>query len=340
MNKLPTFRRLFVGCCLVFFACSSIAADQEKAEARLAELKEKLEAAVERGDLSREQAEKKMVHMNREMEQLMKARHEAIARHEEEFERLRRALDEKVEAGELSKEQAMQHLAEMKRQIDGRAQGQRGPSRDELYERVAHGLHAAVALGRLDEAEAEKMIKKLMQDREAEHKKREQAHLREQMIRAQIARGKRVTEAAVPTMNIRVYLPADQEAVIAIWSACGLLAPHNNPQLDIERKLAVDPNGLLVGELDGKLIATCMWGYEGHRGWINYLGVHPDHQRKGYAGALLADAEARLRALGCPKINLQVRGTNAKVLPFYEALGYEQADLVAYGKRLVDDPPA
>ena len=109
------------------------------------------------------------------------------------------------------------------------------------------------------------------------------------------------------------------------------------PVRDIERKLLVNPELFLVGELDGKVIATCMAGYEGHRGWINYLAVAPQHQRKGFAREIMQHAESLLRAAGCPKINLQVRSTNAAVIAFYEQLGFQIDAVTSLGKRLVSD---
>lgn len=138
-------------------------------------------------------------------------------------------------------------------------------------------------------------------------------------------------------MMLRAYQTTDEEAVIALWQACGLVVPQNNPKRDIARKLLVNPELFLVGELDGKIIATCMAGYEGHRGWINYLAVAPEHQRKGFAREIMQHAESLLRAAGCPKINLQVRGTNAAVIAFYENLGFTTDAVTSLGKRLVSD---
>ena len=87
------------------------------------------------------------------------------------------------------------------------------------------------------------------------------------------------------------------------------------------------------------IVAAVMAGYEGHRGWINYLAVDPGHQRRGLGRAILDAAEARLRASGCPKINLQVRRSNTQVLAFYRAIGYLEDDAVCLGKRLVHDEP-
>jgi ribosomal protein S18 acetylase RimI-like enzyme len=81
-----------------------------------------------------------------------------------------------------------------------------------------------------------------------------------------------------------------------------------------------------------------MAGYDGHRGWINYLAVHPEHRRKGIGRQLMSEAERRLRAAGCPKINLQVRSGNASVIAFYREAGFTPDDVVSLGKRLeVDD---
>jgi ribosomal protein S18 acetylase RimI-like enzyme len=115
--------------------------------------------------------------------------------------------------------------------------------------------------------------------------------------------------------------------------------PQNNPKRDIARKLRVNAEWFLVGELDGAVIGTCLAGYEGHRGWINYLAVHPDQQRRGLAHELMQHAETLLRAAGCPKINLQVRRTNAAVIAFYEAIGFAVDDVVSLGKRLEHDTP-
>ena len=140
-------------------------------------------------------------------------------------------------------------------------------------------------------------------------------------------------------MEIRPYQAADADAVVALWRRCDLVRPWNDPYKDIERKMAVRPDLFLVGLLDGVVVAAVMAGYEGHRGWINYLAVDPKHQRRGFGRAILDAAEARLRACGCPKINLQVRRANASVLEFYRAIGYVEDDAVCLGKRLVDDGP-
>ena len=138
-------------------------------------------------------------------------------------------------------------------------------------------------------------------------------------------------------MIIRSFGPADQAAVIQLWQACGLVVPWNDPARDIERKLAVGAELFLVGEQEGKLVAAAMGGYEGHRGWVNYLAVHPDAQGRGYARQIMEELESRLKAMGCPKLNIQVRESNTDVLRFYEALGYSNDKVVSLGKRLIPD---
>ncbi len=140
-------------------------------------------------------------------------------------------------------------------------------------------------------------------------------------------------------LRIRAYAIDDEKDVIALWVACGLVVPQNNPKQDIERKLRVNPDWFLVGELNGEIVASCMVGYEGHRGWINYLAVRPDCQRQGHATQIMEEAESLLRKAGCPKINLQIRATNTEVIGFYESIGYRIDDVVSMGKRLRADEP-
>ena len=140
-------------------------------------------------------------------------------------------------------------------------------------------------------------------------------------------------------MQIRHYDSVDEPAVIALWSSCGLVVPQNNPDADIRRKLQVSPELFLVGILDSRLVASVMAGYEGHRGWINYLAVAPGVRRNGYGRALMEHAERLLRERGCPKINLQVRSTNRDVIEFYRRLGFVTDDVMSMGKRLVVDGP-
>ena len=135
-------------------------------------------------------------------------------------------------------------------------------------------------------------------------------------------------------MMIRGFERQDEDQVIALWQRCGLLRPWNDPRRDIATKLASQPKLLLVGVLDTRVVAVVMAGYEGHRGWINYLAVAPDHQGAGYGRAIMAHAEQLLRELGCPKVSLQIRRDNAEAVGFYSRLGYQEDDVISMGKRL------
>jgi ribosomal protein S18 acetylase RimI-like enzyme len=135
-------------------------------------------------------------------------------------------------------------------------------------------------------------------------------------------------------LEICSFQPDDEADVVALWQAAGLTRPWNDPARDIARKLQVQPEWFLVGRVGGVIVASAMVGYDGHRGWVYYLAVAPEHQRRGHARALMARAEALLLAAGCPKLNLQVRGTNAAALGFYARLGYLTDDVVTLGKRL------
>lgn len=140
-----------------------------------------------------------------------------------------------------------------------------------------------------------------------------------------------------PAIRIRPYESDDEDAIIRLWEACGLTVPHNDPRKDIARTIGERQEWFLVGEVDGLIVAAGMAGYDGHRGSIYYLGVHPDHRGKGYGAAIVAEAERLLTEAGCPKINLLVRETNREVIAFYEKLGYGDNACVSLGKRLIDD---
>ncbi len=135
-------------------------------------------------------------------------------------------------------------------------------------------------------------------------------------------------------LSIRPYEDIDESHVVQLWADCGLIVPWNDPKADIRRKLEVQRQLFLVGCIEGSIVATIMAGYEGHRGWINYLAVHPDQQRSGIGKTMLQEAERLLKTEGCPKINLQVRSTNDKVIKFYAKQGYKTDDVVSLGKRI------
>ena len=142
-----------------------------------------------------------------------------------------------------------------------------------------------------------------------------------------------------PSLAIRPFFADDTEAVVALWTVCGLTRPWNDPRRDIARKATVQPELFLVGTVDDAVVATAMVGFDGHRGWFKFLAVSDAMRRRGVGRALMAEAERLLFERGCPKLNLQLRRTNDAAAGFYRALGYREDDAVCLGKRLIVDGP-
>ena len=138
-------------------------------------------------------------------------------------------------------------------------------------------------------------------------------------------------------LEIRAYEASDEAPVVLLWQACGLVVPWNDPLKDIQRKLCVQPDLFLVGLSSGKLVATVMAGYDGHRGWINYLAVAPECRRQGFGRRMMDAVEECLRDIGCPKVNLQIRRSNAQAVDFYRSLGFVEDESISMGKRLLQD---
>jgi ribosomal protein S18 acetylase RimI-like enzyme len=139
------------------------------------------------------------------------------------------------------------------------------------------------------------------------------------------------------TVVVRPFADADEAAVVALWQGAGLTRPWNDPHRDIARKKRVQRELFLVAEDGGVLLGTAMAGYDGHRGWVYYLAVVPERRGTGLGRLLMMEAEAQLLALGCPKVNVQVRGGNEAVAAFYDRLGYAPDGATGLGKRLIPD---
>lgn len=135
--------------------------------------------------------------------------------------------------------------------------------------------------------------------------------------------------------EIRVYTAADQDGVIALWrQVFPGESGWNEPADVIARKLTVQPDLFFVAVQDRQVVGTVMAGFDGVRGWVHKLAVHPEAQRRGLASRLMHRAEQGLRNLGCAKLNLQVRASNLQVIAFYESLGFSVEDRASLGKPL------
>lgn len=135
-------------------------------------------------------------------------------------------------------------------------------------------------------------------------------------------------------MQIRPFKEADTEAVSTLWQEVFPDdPPHNAPAVVIKQKLQCQPELFFVGELEGSIVGTVLTGYDGHRGWLYSVAVSPKQRRQGLGTKLIRHAEKELIAIGCTKINLQVRSTNAAVVVFYKELGYEIEERISMGKR-------
>ncbi|MBV8700098.1 MAG: GNAT family acetyltransferase [Bradyrhizobium sp.] len=126
----------------------------------------------------------------------------------------------------------------------------------------------------------------------------------------------------------------DVARVIALWERCGLTRPWNDPAADITLARNSPNATVLVGRIAGEIVGAVMVGHDGHRGWVYYVSVDPDHHGSGHGRAIMAAAEDWLRARGVPKLQLLVRRANSKVQAFYERLGYAEQDTIVFGKWL------
>ena len=135
-------------------------------------------------------------------------------------------------------------------------------------------------------------------------------------------------------MRIAPLDPTRADAAVALWEACELTRPWNDPHADFARALA-GPSSTVLGAFDGEvLVGTVMVGHDGHRGWVYYVASHPEHRGQGIGRALMAACEAWLVERGLPKIQFMVRSDNTPVLDFYAHLGYEPQDVAVLGRRL------
>ncbi|MES5485475.1 GNAT family acetyltransferase [Bradyrhizobium sp. INPA03-11B] len=137
-----------------------------------------------------------------------------------------------------------------------------------------------------------------------------------------------------PSLAIAPITDADISDVVALWQACGLTRPWNDPASDIALARRGPSSTVLVGRNSDTIVATAMVGHDGHRGWVYYVAVDPNRQGKGLGRTMMAAVEDWLRAAGVPKLQLLVRRENAKASAFYQTLGYEESTSVMLAKWL------
>jgi ribosomal protein S18 acetylase RimI-like enzyme len=124
------------------------------------------------------------------------------------------------------------------------------------------------------------------------------------------------------------------DAAVALWRACGLTRPWNNPHADARLALTCAASTILAGRIEDRLVATAMTGFDGHRAWVYYLAVDPTRRGAGFGQAMMRACERWAKAREAPKIQLMVRTDNAEAAGFYEAIGYERQPVNVFGRRL------
>ncbi|MDB5500797.1 MAG: GCN5-related N-acetyltransferase [Tardiphaga sp.] len=135
-------------------------------------------------------------------------------------------------------------------------------------------------------------------------------------------------------LQIAPLADADIPAVIALWRRCGLVRPWNDPEADIALARQNANADVLLGRAGDVIAASVLVGHDGHRGWVYYVSVDPDHQRQNFGGAIMTAAEDWLRARGIEKLQLMVRGDNTQVQAFYESIGFGEQKRIVYAKWL------
>ena len=139
-------------------------------------------------------------------------------------------------------------------------------------------------------------------------------------------------------LEIAAITEQDIASVIALWQRCGLVRPWNDPSADIALARGGENADVLVGRTDGAIAASVLVGHDGHRGWVYYVAVDPDHQRRNFGRVIMQAAEDWLRTRGIEKLQLLVRPDNTAVSAFYESQGYGEQKRVIYAKWLDGRP--
>jgi GNAT superfamily N-acetyltransferase len=142
--------------------------------------------------------------------------------------------------------------------------------------------------------------------------------------------------APPPPVDVRAFRQADGDGLRELWTAVDFRTTGDDD--DGLRTFAKRNPGLfLVAHQGETIVGSAMGGWDGRRGWIYHVAVTPEHRRTGLATQMVRDIEARLRVLGCWKVNVMVRGGNDDGEGFWAALGYERSDAHQYARELHED---
>ena len=140
--------------------------------------------------------------------------------------------------------------------------------------------------------------------------------------------------ASDAVLSIAEIGDSDVADVITLWRRAGLVRDWNDPTSDIALARRDGNATVLLGRVDGAPAASVLVGHDGHRGWVYYVSVDPDHRAKGYGRMIMQAAEDWLRARGIQKLQLMVRPDNSPVQTFYQSLGYFEQERIIYAKWL------
>ena len=135
-------------------------------------------------------------------------------------------------------------------------------------------------------------------------------------------------------MEIRPYRNGDGDRLRTFWLACGVAIRPGDDDRSLAAFSARDAELFILGEEHGHLVASALAGWDGRRGWLYHVAVHPDERRRGIGRELVALIEVRLRERGCPKLNLLVWEDNTWAMAFWERVGYRREKTVEFAKEL------
>jgi ribosomal protein S18 acetylase RimI-like enzyme len=130
--------------------------------------------------------------------------------------------------------------------------------------------------------------------------------------------------------------PSDYPQVIKLWENAGpgIHVRHSDEKQELAKKLQRDPQLFLVAEAGGQIVGAVLGGFDGRRGMVYHLAVEAEYRKNGLGALLMGELEKRMKDIGCIRSYLLVTRDNLEAVRFYENTGWEQMDLLIYGKDL------